>query len=807
MAAVLALSLLAALGPLSGATPRPIGAPAAQRDAAADLAEFAAELARLRAGDDTVLPSLRERADRLAAAGRTDPRDVVGFYASLSPEERAEGLAVERRFEALWNEVRGARGATPREWAPRRDAILAELSAIAAERRGAADPTPGARALSLAARLAEQRAREDASLDLVDLRELVEQATEQADEALAIFERTGLVRPRLEPLWLLARTADARGEWREAREGFADALELARELSDRDYQVHALRGLFTLAERSGDRAEEARLLLEIAAIRAPAESWWLARRWAAYLIQSDRAEAAARFLSAHRPRRKVDEREWHDLFGSALQRQGDFEAALAHYRAADLLSEGEGADALERQRRIGEAQIALAAGNPARALALCEGLAQEVRSPSALSQLQHTLGAAQRELGDLAASERSLRASLDLAGRLEVSLERTGGESVFGEVVGLETLALLAAVLAERGDALEAVRVVEEFQARVLREERRAALSRADVAAWAGAVERGLVTWVVGADTTVAAHVAGDGSAVAEVILVGREALHRAIRRTREAAIAGDEARARALAAEIEERILPATIRRRLAGGGRVLCLAHGPLERMPFDLMPIFATGPAPLVLPGLPDTAPGPALAAEDLREWSVLGGPSSANGESVLPGARAEVEAIAKLCRTEAVLGDAFNRGAVVAALKSGRPLHVATHLVHGCAEDGHGNAGLLLARGQILCAREVRAIAPRLPLAVLAACETAEGRFVDAQALQSVSNAFLAAGTRNLCVTLWPVEDAAARAWSQAFHEALERGARPSEAVAGARDALRAAGVSVAEWAAFRLVGRD
>jgi CHAT domain-containing protein len=94
-----------------------------------------------------------------------------------------------------------------------------------------------------------------------------------------------------------------------------------------------------------------------------------------------------------------------------------------------------------------------------------------------------------------------------------------------------------------------------------------------------------------------------------------------------------------------------------------------------------------------------------------------------------------------------------------------------------------------------------------LAVLDACETAEGRFVDAEGLQGVARAFLESGTRNLVVTLWPVEDQAARAFAEEFHRQLIAGRRPSEAVTEGRARLRARGFPSADWAAFRLVGRD
>jgi CHAT domain-containing protein len=92
-------------------------------------------------------------------------------------------------------------------------------------------------------------------------------------------------------------------------------------------------------------------------------------------------------------------------------------------------------------------------------------------------------------------------------------------------------------------------------------------------------------------------------------------------------------------------------------------------------------------------------------------------------------------------------------------------------------------------------------------VIDACETAEGRFVDAEGLQGVARAFLESGTRNLLVTLWPVEDQAARAFAEKFHQELIAGRRPSEAAAAARIHLRSRGFPAADWAAFRFVGRD
>jgi CHAT domain-containing protein len=80
-------------------------------------------------------------------------------------------------------------------------------------------------------------------------------------------------------------------------------------------------------------------------------------------------------------------------------------------------------------------------------------------------------------------------------------------------------------------------------------------------------------------------------------------------------------------------------------------------------------------------------------------------------------------------------------------------------------------------------------------------------VDAEGLLGLARALLDAGARNLLVTLWPVTDDAAAAFTPLFHEALCEGASPALAARDARRTLRAAGRPAADWAAFRLLGRD
>jgi CHAT domain-containing protein len=157
----------------------------------------------------------------------------------------------------------------------------------------------------------------------------------------------------------------------------------------------------------------------------------------------------------------------------------------------------------------------------------------------------------------------------------------------------------------------------------------------------------------------------------------------------------------------------------------------------------------------------------------------------------------------------VGQHFDRAAFERALRSKECLHVATHpeFGPGGSRAHFPSSGLRLSEGARISAREIADLGPNLPLVMLSACETGGGRYADGEGLFGIARAFLEGGTRNLVVTLWPVEDLAARDFSLAFHRALLAGMSPSRAVSAARGELRAAGRSSADWAAFRFLGRD
>ncbi len=812
------------------------------------IAGFLETLAAFRAGDDALAAELTEAGEQLCAeCKRCDARAIAAYYVALPREARLAGLEEERRFSELFESVQqaGRAGVSGPAWALERERLLGALRALADRARGAPDITPGARALALAARLQVERLQVDPDLDPASRADLARQAEDHLREALELFELAGQRTPQLEPLWLTARLDLFHGRFDAARRGFDAVAALAAGVGNRDYQEYALRGQVSLARAAGDLRAMDRLLVKLAGLRDPRESWPLARDWAERLLAEDHVEEALDFLERMEPGAQahvLDRLEWDLSIGGALLRLEEVEEAREHLERAASGAPSE------------PAVLALAQ------LALEEGRGFEVRSllgdrerlagfsARGRADAGRILGEERLRAGDAEGAVVELEAALELSerwrGALLPEIDGNGGgrfdpgalESVLGEWSGLHTLALLADAHARSGRPLEALRQIAQGHSPSLREARSgaaglrelasggdpASISLKDLEAWVRHGELGLVAWVIGPDFGLAVHAWGEADrprAVAARLACGRTAVADAARRLREAAISGDPAWIEREAAGARAALFPEPIRAsllaRASGRGsdaRLLLLVHGPLERLPFELLSLEDGGLTLdemftlSALPGLPDATPPAPLAPFDPASWTLLGAPVDCAGFPELPGAESELKELARLHRGARLFaGRGFTADELVRALGEGRALHLATHLV---AQGSAGaEAALLASGGEQVSARSVRALARPLPLVVLSGCETGGGAFVDAQGLHGVARAFLETGTRALVVTLWPVADGPAQQFGVAFHRALLTGAIPSAAARAARGALRAAGHGAAEWAAFRAVGAD
>ena len=795
-----------------------------------DIARFVGLLDRLRSDDEEVLPEMRELADRLCKVhDRCDGKEILDYYAALPSGSRAEGRNESAALDQAWSRI--CEAMSDPSWDPSEDKDVSLL-----RRSGAStgvDACPPAMALSFLSYIDAVRPPSSSATSASDLADWIERTADEAHRSIAGFTRCGMRLRTLQPMWVLGKLELESGREDAAETRFRDCLALACRMRNKDWRERSIDGLVQVAKHAGDLGQVAELLDELASFQTPDASWVLTAEKAFLLLEQDYASTAAEFLEQHRPSKATEQRDWQVLLGKALLRQGNLEAARNAFASS-------GPPPWRKDVRIGMALIDLRAGNVERAFEqlsrpeflddtnlLARAFVQEIRGESLIA------------LGRLDEATRCLEDSLSIGAQFQSRIAPTrslagAATSVIGESVGVHAIALLAEAKIRSGQELEAARSVEAWQSRTLRQSsgKVEELSTDDLLAWSKFAGGGLLTWVVGSDSSDVVFVGPDGTSKGATIPRGRRAVEAAVGRLCDAIRANELELADRLSAEVLAVIMPEPVGRRVReqrdAGNRLLVLVHGPLERLPVEFM-FRGDRTMPLILPGLPETRPGASILTRDLAHWNILGHPVDAAGRPRLPGAREELARVAALrgAQPNAAdetgvlaaessnngirmhIGAAFDRNSLLEALRSTEPLHVATHLVSPCGSGGGrlGGAGLELTGGASLCAQEILDAHPRLPLAVLSACETAEGHFVDAEGLQGVARAFLESGTRNLLVTLWPVEDGAARDFAEAFHRALIAGELPTDAAASARSRLIREGRPAADWAAFRVIGRD
>lgn len=757
------------------------------------LARFSELLASVRSGTDADLAEFTQVADELARElEREDIRAVAKYYARLEPSDRAQGLRDYGAFAEIWNHLLalsedGVRGD---EWREERRAILIELRELAEVVESRADFVPAARAFSLAARI-ETEILTLATPKDARLNTLFEQARLDARRAIELFKRAGQLRPQLEPLCTLARLERAQLEHASSNELFGECLALALEVADAEYQEQALQGLASLARHDGNLLEVDRLLRKLAALKPPFENWPLTWRQAERLIHGDEPERALAFLDRNPPRADSDQRAWHQLRANAFTRLGDWDSARQE-------TEASGDDPLRLAR------IDLGQENYEHALGRLGGALLPDTNPRRALLWHMTRGEALLALNRLHEALDEFETARALSRKLETRLAIEEGESegrsnIAGEVMGLYGTRPYAGALARDGRILEAARAIEEVHARRLRTDAEALNLRA----WADHYEAGLVTWIVGPDRSLRVELPAQGTTPSfAVIERGRVELERAVRRLREALCDGRLERAHEVGSEIVRDFFSD----KSSQAGRVLLLLHGPLEGLPVEWLiesGLLKASWIPTVLPGLPSATP---LEMHSATSWSLLGAPAR-SGEAPLAAAAEELHEL-KTLRPNASLsrGAEFDRNAFLSALTPGSAVHIATHLIQ--VDNGsRRESRIVLSDGASIGPDQIRAAKPELALCILATCESAGGRVVDAEGAQGIAQAFLESGTRNLIVTTWPVSDEASRAFSLALHESLLTGTSPSQAAAAARAALRNSGFGAADWAAFRALGRD
>jgi len=189
--------------------------------------------------------------------------------------------------------------------------------------------------------------------------------------------------------------------------------------------------------------------------------------------------------------------------------------------------------------------------------------------------------------------------------------------------------------------------------------------------------------------------------------------------------------------------------------------------------------------------------------------LGNPTIAEALPVLQFAEGEVEAIAELYGTEALVGEEATEGAVWSQATGAGILHLAAHgsynqynplfsAVH-LAEDEDNDGRLEV--------HEVYGLdlTQSTDLVVLSACQTQMGDLSAGDEVVGLTRAFLYAGTPSVIASLWSVDDQATALLMQRFYTYLQCGLGKGEALRQAQMDVRAEYPHPYYWAAFVLTG--
>jgi CHAT domain-containing protein len=194
--------------------------------------------------------------------------------------------------------------------------------------------------------------------------------------------------------------------------------------------------------------------------------------------------------------------------------------------------------------------------------------------------------------------------------------------------------------------------------------------------------------------------------------------------------------------------------------------------------------------------------------------LGNPITTEPLEDLEFAQQEVENIAKLYGTQALVGKDATESALRSAVDQASILHFASHgqynpnnplfstlyLASTSQDDGrlevHEIYGLNLTKAT--------------NLVVLSACETQEGQLSAGDEVVGMTRAFLYAGTPSVIASLWRVNDRATGLLMERFYSYLQQGMDKAEALQQAQIKVRAEYPQYSHpyyWAAFVLTGDE
>lgn len=214
---------------------------------------------------------------------------------------------------------------------------------------------------------------------------------------------------------------------------------------------------------------------------------------------------------------------------------------------------------------------------------------------------------------------------------------------------------------------------------------------------------------------------------------------------------------------------------------------------------------------------SSPGKAGAAVAATAGSMSQAVRLRAGLHRLPATRDEVVQVAGLAAenrwpTRVLLDfDASEQNVKAGSLSRYRILHFATHATTDSVDGSFSGVVLSMCGGQagedgLLTTAEVTRLRLDADLVVLSGCSTAGGQATEAEGVMGLSRAFLVAGARSVCASLWNVEDTSTQRLMTGFYShLLSDGLSAPSAMRLAKLGLIRAGEPPFHWAPFTLVG--
>ena len=187
----------------------------------------------------------------------------------------------------------------------------------------------------------------------------------------------------------------------------------------------------------------------------------------------------------------------------------------------------------------------------------------------------------------------------------------------------------------------------------------------------------------------------------------------------------------------------------------------------------------------------------------------GPNATRSQlAPLPSAEAEAEAVARLLKSEPLIGAAATKAAVLEQVEQASLIHLATH---GILDAKHGlDSAIALApsgdetNDGWLTARDLLSLKLNAQLVVLSACNTGQGA-ISGDGIIGLSRSLLAAGAPSAIVTQWAVPDAPTAFLMTRFYEFLGQGLDKAAALRQATLVTMQQYPDPIDWAAFTLIG--